>query len=810
MRFRWSAPATLLALSALLAVAFTAAAGAGNAPAQEVARQDAGLGTAHNLAGPLTKEFEARREAALEMKLRGEAKGKVARLGKNKYVELVREKTDPVFVIIAEFGNTRHVQYPDFGSDCPASIPPASCFKSDGSPQRFDGPAHNAIDPPDRKIDNSTLWQEDYNPAHYENMYFDRMAEYFEQQSSNRYSVVGEVNGWVKVPFNEARYGRDSVCGGIVCSNTWHLIRDAMAYWVQGQLDSGKTLAQVTDYLKTFDKWDRYDLDGDGNFDEPDGFIDHFQIVHAGGDQAAGDPHQGTDAIWSHRWYASVFAGGPGGLPGVNAGRGGTFSGVTTPSNPTGVWVGDYTIQPENGGLGVFVHEYSHDLGLPDLYDTSGNTGGAENSTAFWTLMSSGANIGDGGPNGIGDHPTDLGAWEKFQLGWLGCDTCAGGKFYDVVNFRQSKNLKLGPNDAASKLGLQAAFALLPDKRLDTVITAPKTGSFLYWSTMGDEINTSMTKAYTVPAGATFTADVWYDIEEHFDFAFLEQSTNGGTTWTPVLTNLSDPAANDQSGFNASGTGITGSSAGAYRTLTATLPGSGASLIRLRYQTDPAVTGTGFAIDNIAVTGSPLDGAEDAASGWTFNGFKRTTGTETSFHLNAYVMENRQYDVYDASLRTAYNFGFLATARPDWVEHYPYQDGLLISYWDETFTDNSVGDHPGGGLILPVDAHPTPEHWSNGQLMRQRIQSYDSTFGLEKTDKITLHLNGVPTTIPSKPAVREFNDLRSYWIGDDGHTPASHGRFQPGWSSVKVAGTGTNIRVQNESHGGRVVHVEVN
>ena len=60
-----------------------------------------------------------------------------------------------------------------------------------------------------------------------------------------------------------------------------------------------------------------------------------------------------------------------------------------------------------------------HDLGLPDLYDTSGNTGGAENNTAFWTLMSSGANIGDGGPDGIGDAPTDMGVWELFQLGWL-------------------------------------------------------------------------------------------------------------------------------------------------------------------------------------------------------------------------------------------------------------------------------------------------------------------------------------------------------------------------------------------------------
>ena len=65
-------------------------------------------------------------------------------------------------------------------------------------------------------------------------------------------------------------------------------------------------------------------------------------------------------------------------------------------SASSGIWIGDYTIEPENGGLGVFAHEFGHDLGLPDEYDTSGNTGGAENSTAWWTLMSQGSYGTDG------------------------------------------------------------------------------------------------------------------------------------------------------------------------------------------------------------------------------------------------------------------------------------------------------------------------------------------------------------------------------------------------------------------------------
>ena len=65
-------------------------------------------------------------------------------------------------------------------------------------------------------------------------MYFNRMAKYYETQSSGRYSVDGTVTDWVKVPFNEALYGRN-YCGSIVCNSTKALIRDALAEWVDGK-----------------------------------------------------------------------------------------------------------------------------------------------------------------------------------------------------------------------------------------------------------------------------------------------------------------------------------------------------------------------------------------------------------------------------------------------------------------------------------------------------------------------------------------------------------------------------------------------
>ncbi len=59
----------------------------------------------------------------------------------------------------------------------------------------------------------------------------------------------------------------------------------------------------------------------------------------------------------------------------------------------------------------MFAHEFGHDLGLPDYYDTDGG----ENSTGFWTLMSSGSwlNEGQAAGDAIGTTPGWFGPEEK-------------------------------------------------------------------------------------------------------------------------------------------------------------------------------------------------------------------------------------------------------------------------------------------------------------------------------------------------------------------------------------------------------------
>jgi immune inhibitor A len=679
------------------------------------------------------------------------AKGRV-----DQYVELSREKTDRIFVVLAEFGNERHPNYPD--QDTSASFP---------GPARFDGPVHNQIPEPDRSVDNSTVWQADYTQQHFQDLYFgngNSVKKYYEKQSSGRYSVSGEVTDWVKVKYNEARYGRSNgyPCAGNVCNNTWSLIQDAVNQWVADQEAKGRTKAQITADLKTFDQWDRYDYDGDGNFNEPDGYIDHFQIVHAGGDQADGDPWQGEDAIWSHRWYAN-FPGGPATNP-----NGGAQIG------DTGMYVGDYTIQPENGGISVFAHEYGHDLGLPDEYDTSGAA--VENGVNWWTIMSQ-SRVGKPSDGGIGEQAADFNAWDKLQLGWLD---------YEIVAAGQNRTVNLGPHEYNSKKA-QGLVVTLPKKAVTHDLVQPAAGTKDWWSGQGNNFTHTMSRQVALPAGqpASLTFQANWDIEDcgttACDYAYVD--VNDGSGFKTIKGSITN---------DAEGNGIDGTSNG-WKPATFDLSAYAGKTITLqfRYATDPAAGGMGFFADDIkVVSGSTTvvdSGAETSPDGWTLNGFSSVGSSYTSQHDNYYLASNINYVDHDQYLQTGpYNFGWASTLS-DKVEHFPYQDGLLIWYWDTSQEDNNTNEHPGEGLILPIDSHPVPINRIDGQLWRPRVAAYDAPFGLEKADSFTLHVNGQASYIRGQNAVPTFNDSKSYWTAG-----------QP-TSSVKVPNNGVNIKVVSKT-----------
>ncbi|MGH3923635.1 MAG: immune inhibitor A domain-containing protein, partial [Pseudonocardiaceae bacterium] len=579
---------------------------------------------------------------------------------KSQYVELARETTDRIFVILAEFGNERHPDYPDQDTD-PDTPGPAT----------FEGPLHNAIPAPNRSVDNSTVWQADYNREHFQQLYFgegrqvESVKTYFEKQSSGRYSVEGTVTDWVKVRFNEARYGRSDgfPCASNVCSNTWNLIEDAVNQWVADHQAAGRTDQEIADELATFDVWDRYDHDGDGDFNEPDGYIDHFQIVHAGGDQADGDPHQGEDAIWSHRWYAFLDRVGNAGPP--NNMLGGTqFADL-------GLWVGDYTIQPENGGRSVFFHEYGHDLGLPDHYDTAS---GADN-VGWWTIMAQSRLSAKGEP--LGTRGGDLSAWDKLQQGWLD---------YEITVAGQRKTMWLGPHEFNTKRP-QALVVVLPPKEVTVDLVEPFEGELSWWSETGNNITNTMAREVTLPAGtASLLFQAAYDIEDcgttPCDYAYVE--VDDGSGWTPIPGSIANASE---------GNGIDGTTDGWVPAEFDLSAFAGQTVgLRFRYTTDVAVAGNdpdvtdGLFVDALTIeaNGTPIfqDGAEDGDNGWTRDGFRAVGATETTLHDNFYIASHRSFVSYDQYLKTGpYNFGFLDT-RPDWVEHFSYEQGLLVSYWD--------------------------------------------------------------------------------------------------------------------------------
>jgi immune inhibitor A len=778
------------------------------AGAVSAAPQAKNLNKSDNLPGPKAIKQQELKKTAIDLVMRGKATptgaNQVVEVAKGQFVELAFEGEDQILTLLAEFGDADPTHnHGGFGNITHTG----------------DALAHNSIPEPDRSVDNTTIWVDDFSQAYYDTLLYDKglvpsMANWYLAASDGRYSVDGYVGPWVEVPNNPSAYG-SNYCGSIVCTrDVGRFLLDQGVAWYDQMVADGMTAEEINDLLAPFDVWDRYDYDGDGDFDEPDGYIDHYQSVHAGEGEETGGGALGEDAIWSHRSYANAGFAGTGLGPTVINDEGDPevvpFEGA--PLGDSNYWIGDYTVEPENGGVGVFGHEFGHDLGLPDLYDTSGNTGGAENSTAWWTMWSQGSygTITDD----LGSYPVAMSAWEKLFLGWLNYEVAFPG----VASSHKLSAININTKQA------QALAVILPPKEVSTFVGDPYAGDFFYHSGAGNDLDNTMTRSISLGAGPiTLSFQARYQIEACWDYAYVQVSTNGGSTWTNLNTSAS---TNDDPNGQNDGNGITGTSGhtptacdtffdAEWANVTADLSAyaNQSILLRFRYWTDVAVVGEGFGVDEISITGLSIDGGETDL-GWDYDGFVRTDGTVTSVANHYYIAEYRNYKGYDQALKVGpYNFVDPAGTEglPNWVEHFPYQDGLLIWYYDTSQSDNNVGDHPGEGLLLPIDAHPDILHWSDGSTARPRIQGYDSTFSMDKTDPLSLHnlSAGLTLTRSSLPAVSLFNDMLSYYrTGDPGDNGAD-GRYQSEWASVNNPHTGTKIKVVGVSAAGSFIQIVV-
>ncbi len=157
----------------------------------------------------------------------------------------------------------------------------------------------------------------------------------------------------------------------------------------------------------------------------------------------------------------------------------------------------------------------------------------------------------------------------------------------------------------------------------------PHSGGFAFWSNKNDESDTTLTKTFdlTNTSGPlSFSFWTWYDIENGWDYVYLEASTDG-VTWQ-ILDTPSGTSTDPQG--NSFGWGYTGASGGGSSSVwiqeTVDLSRFAGQNLRLRFEyvTDSNVTGEGFLLDDVSIPeiGYSTDFETDTG-GWQPEGWAR-------------------------------------------------------------------------------------------------------------------------------------------------------------------------------------------
>lgn len=195
------------------------------------------------------------------------------------------------------------------------------------------------------------------------------LHQYFLDQSNGIFDVDFDVRGPFTTKKNRAYYGKD------VNNNDQHadslVIEGCLA--LDGEVD-----------------FNDYDWDGDG-------IVDQIIVIYAGNGQNDSSSPDRNETVWPHQWALSQYK-------------------PCKAHKQNGVIIDTYCvindeIRGASDGFGTVAHEFSHCLGLPDFYQTSGSAHSNHNFGTY-DLMHTGCYNGDSW------CPANYTAFEKYSLGW--------------------------------------------------------------------------------------------------------------------------------------------------------------------------------------------------------------------------------------------------------------------------------------------------------------------------------------------------------------------------------------------------------
>ncbi|MEF3305866.1 immune inhibitor A domain-containing protein [Paenibacillus sp. GYB003] len=606
---------------------------------------------------------------------------------------------------------------------------------SPATPEPWNGPVREAkllvllIEFPDYyhnslKPEETSHYYPDYSNQHYENMIFSpngytgpngealqSVRQYYEEQSGGSYTLTGQVGGWYKAKKSASYYGANTETQ----QRYIELVKEALEAAAQ----------DPTVDLTQFDVEDRYDLDKDGIYDEPDGVIDHLYVIHSGLGEETGGGLIGTDALWARRWSMLNFDPIPGST----------------------MKAFNYMVVDEAVAPGILAHEYAHDLGLPDERPAP--------PISYWSIMDKGAWAG----KPAGTSPSGFNPWDKaFLQATLGGNWSSGTAVNAEALSATGLELLL---DQASMKGTNNDVIRV---NLPTRVATVQSATYAYFSGRGNGVDSTMTAAVDLRG----RSQVWLNFKASYhivgakDLAAVEVKPAGATQWTSVPGNLTNITLGATS---STPVGIRGKTYGTWVDAAFNLSAYAGQQIelRIRFTTDSATyTGSlngnrffnsrslGLYVDDLRITadGNVLltDNAEGVPA-FTLNGFIKSDGIDRT--IRYYLLEWRTHTGFDAGLSSIrYGNGL------------SYDEGLLVWYVDETYGVNNWTME--GGFLGVVDADQHVLKWSDGSLGELQFQLHDAAFNTSDSSPFHYDVSYKSISDTYVQAVPLFDDSNSY------------------------------------------------